>query len=475
MPNQPNPSKRKRGARPLRVSPQDGVARGIALHQQGDAEAAAKIYRQVLAACPDHVDALHFLGVAEHQLGHSEAALKLIARSIERDPDHPDAHNNLGNVYKQLGRLEEAEAAYRRVLELRPDDANELSNLGTVRREQGDLEGAVAIFRQTLEIQPDHVQAWQNLGNALSGLQRFEEALDAHKEAMRLSPKSADSHRHLGAMFYAVGRVQDAVDIYRQWLALYPYDPQARHMLSASTGEQVPERASDDFVRSLFDNFALSFDRSLARLQYRAPALVADAVAEVFGGAQATLRILDAGCGTGLCGPLLRPLAAELTGVDLSERMADCARQRSVYDAVVVGELTAFLQRHPGDYDLIVSADTLVYFGVLAEVVAAAHQALLSGGALVFTVERSEPSDAPGGYRIFPHGRYGHTRDYLHAVLSAAGFCATAAREVTLRKEAGKWVDGWLVTARVPDAPSSSCTTAHDANSRSQVGTRLRE
>ena len=37
-------------------------------------------------------------------------------------------------------------------------------------------------------------------------------------------------------------------------------------------------------------------------------------------------RILDAGCGTGLCGPLLRPLAARLVGVDLSEKMVELAR-----------------------------------------------------------------------------------------------------------------------------------------------------
>jgi predicted TPR repeat methyltransferase len=50
---------------------------------------------------------------------------------------------------------------------------------------------------------------------------------------------------------------------------------------------------------------------------------------------------LDAGCGTGLCGPLLRPYASELTGVDLSAGMLDRARPRQVYDHLEKGELSA--------------------------------------------------------------------------------------------------------------------------------------
>ena len=91
------------------------------------------------------------------------------------------------------------------------------------------------------------------------------------------------------------------------------------------------------------------------------------------------------------------------------------------------------------------------YFGDLTEVTMAAAGALRPGGALIFTVERAEPEDAPSGYRINPHGRYSHTFNYLLQVLDEAGLADPAIREVTLRKEAEKWVDGWLVSARIPD------------------------
>ena len=434
------------------------LASAVQIHQQGQAQQAAELYRSILADSPNQVDALHFLGVAEHQLGDSESALAHIGQALKQIPDHPDALNNRGNVLKKLGRLDEAEADYRHALATRASDPNALSNLGTVLRAKGDAQGAVALFREVIAMRPDHAPAWQNLGHALADLNQLEDALKAQFEAMRLAPKSADSHRYLGAMLFAVGRIAEATEIYQRWLALYPDDARAQHFVAACTGQIVPARASDDCVRAEFEHFAANFEGTLARLEYQAPRLVAEEVARLLGNEEPRLAVLDAGCGTGLCGPYLRPRAAFMIGVDLSSAMIELARKRSLYDALVVEELTAYLRRHERTSDLIVSADTLVYFGDLGDVVAAAAKTLRPHGVLVFTVERAQPEDAPNGYRINPHGRYSHTGDYLLRTLAAAGFIAPSLREVQLRKEADAWVEGWLVSARVPDSAHPGST-----------------
>jgi predicted TPR repeat methyltransferase len=56
--------------------------------------------------------------------------------------------------------------------------------------------------------------------------------------------------------------------------------------------------------------------------------------------------VLDLGCGTGLSGQALRPLARRLTGVDLSPAMIDARRTRTVYDVLTVAEITAFPPRY---------------------------------------------------------------------------------------------------------------------------------
>jgi predicted TPR repeat methyltransferase len=175
---------------------------------------------------------------------------------------------------------------------------------------------------------------------------------------------------------------------------------------------------------------------------------VIEATREVVGDPRGTLDVLDAGCGTGLCGAELRPYARRLTGVDLSGGMLEQARGKGGYDALVEAELTDFLQRSPEAYDLVVSADTLVYFGALEALAAALAGALRPGGCFVFTAERSADAEAREGHKLHPHGRYSHTEAYLRRVLGGAGIEVVTARPVDLRREAGRWVGGWLVTAR---------------------------
>ena len=132
-------------------------------------------------------------------------------------------------------------------------------------------------------------------------------------------PNHPEARRQLGVAYSALGRKQEAAEVYRNWLLEEPDNAVAAHMLAACSGEGTPERASDRFVERVFDNFARSFDVKLAKLEYRAPELVRDALARVAAPTK-SLITLDAGCGTGLCGALIEEYVSELTGVDCRGR-----------------------------------------------------------------------------------------------------------------------------------------------------------
>jgi len=289
-----------------------------------------------------------------------------------------------------------------------------------------------------------------NLGKALEALDQMQQALTAYRQAVMLRPFHFDSYRRLGAALYGWGRIDEAAEVYRKWQSLDPENPLARHLLSACTGEGVPSRASDDTVRNIFEGFADSFDQILEGLQYRAPSLVGQAAADLLGAPGARLDILDAGCGTGLCGEHVKPFARRLVGVDLSLEMLKRAGLRRLYDELIMGELTAFVGAVPAAWDLIVSADTLVYFGDLSSAMAAAQRALRPGGSIVFTLERAEDGEAPDGLRINPHGRYSHTEAYVRRVLSTARLEPRQVTHVHLRLELKKPVEGLLVVASRP-------------------------
>jgi predicted TPR repeat methyltransferase len=439
------------------------LALALQVHRRGHLVEAEILYRKVLAAAPDYADAHHFLGVLLHQGGDSEAAVRAIHRSISLNPDEPNYYNNLGNVLVEAGRLAEAADAYEKVIRLAPAHAHAYNNLGALSKARGQFEDAARAYEKAIELNPDHVDAHNNMGKLLSTQGRTKEAVAWYCKAITLMPRHPDARKLLGLAYYTLGETGKAAEVYRQWLADEPESPVAIHMLAACSGENVPLRASDSYVESTFDNFAESFDAKLGKLAYRAPDLVAGALASACPEPGGNLAALDAGCGTGLCGPLIAPYVTRLTGVDLSGGMLAKARGRNAYDELVKSELTAYLLAHPAAFDLVISADTLVYFGSLREVLVAAHGAMRGDGLLIFTVE-AIPDEAMGdeagqktangngmGYRINPHGRYSHGSDYLREALLSPGFAILGMEPAILRNEGGNPVAGFVVTARKAD------------------------
>ena len=128
--------------------------------------------------------------------------------------------------------------------------------------------------------------------------------------------------------------------------------------------------------------------------------------------------------------------------------MIERAQERQVYDQLIVGELTAHLSASFAMYQLIASADTLVYFGDLKPVLAAAAHALCLGGFLVFTVERTTPGGTAGqGYWLQHHGRYCHAEDYVCGALLEAGLNVHNVTSAVLRLEMSQPVQGLVVSA----------------------------
>ena len=318
-------------------------------------------------------------------------------------------------------------------------------------RANGKVAEAEAAYRAAIRIDPGHADAYNNLGVLLNGQRRQREAALCFSKVITLRPKHPEARRLLIVAYHTLGEIDKAVEVCEEWLRDEPDDPIGLHMLAACSGRDVPPRAADAFIERTFDSFAASFDAKLAKLSYRAPALVAAMLEDSSDVAPGSLDVLDAGCGTGLCGPLVAPYARRLVGVDLSEGMLGQARARDVYDELVKGELTAYLRDHNGSFDAIVSADTLVYFGPLEEVVAAAGNALRSGGRLIFTVEELRDAGDDAGYDITPNGRYSHAHAYVERVLAAAGL-KTEIIPAELRLEAGVPVPGLVVRGMRPAA-----------------------
>lgn len=432
---------------PDEVSLEQALAMAINLHQLRQLEQAEAVYQWILQQLPDCPEALHFLGMLRHQQGKDDEAVALIEHALAAAPDYADAYNNLGNIYRLQDKPELAVESYRKTLALNPQNSAAYNNLGILLKDLAQFDEAIEALGKAIELMPDNPDFYRNLGNALKNRGSFADAVKAYRGALSLRSYNAEDYEHLAVLLYMQRNYDEAIPLIKQWLELDPENPLAKHRLAAFSGEQL-SKASDDYISQTFDSFADSFDRVLKKLDYKAPFLVADAVEKLHGTPAAHLAILDAGCGTGLCGPLIKDFASQLTGIDLSAKMLQRAEKRGCYHELAHSELVAWIAGQTAAYDLIISADTLVYFGDLNPVCQVVTVALKNQGHFIFTLESSDEPMADG-YKIHPHGRFSHAEPYIRTTLSNNGLSLIDLNPVMLRYEGGLPVNGLLVVAKL--------------------------
>ncbi|NOU13269.1 MAG: tetratricopeptide repeat protein [Methylococcaceae bacterium] len=429
------------------ISLAEALQLAIRLHQANEFEFAQDIYQKLLDVTPDNPDLLHFFGLLKHQRGFSEDGAELIKKALILLPDYVDAENNLGNIYLQTGQPELAEPRFRRVLELNPKLAAAYGNLGIALKDLDNYSEAIELLLKATQLEPENAYHYQNLGNVYRKLKQYPEAVNMFRKSLELRPFDSEAYRKLSLTFYFMGEIEHCIEVLDQWLSHDPENPTALHMHAAYSRSNTPSRASDAYVRQTFDGFAASFDAVLKRLDYRAPFLVEDALLQL--NPDTNWNLLDAGCGTGLCGALVRPLVKRLVGVDLSSKMLERANARGVYDELIEAELTAFYSQANAEYDAMTCVDTLCYFGDLTEVISASVNSLKPKGYFLFTLEKLEEDGAEKVFRLNLHGRYSHTEAYVRKTLTNAGFQILRIENSVLRKEGREQVLGLVVTAQL--------------------------
>jgi len=207
----------------------------------------------------------------------------------------------------------------------------------------------------------------------------------------------------------------------------------------------VAEQAPPAFVEALFDEYAPRFETSLVdRLEYRAPDLLARALE----GQGRFGRALDLGCGTGLAGLAFRDRCDWLGGCDISAGMLAEARAKRVYDRLEKQDLSA-LQPGSERYDLILAADVFIYLGALERIIGWCAGALAPGGWLAFTVEAIDEAGETSPWLLRDSRRFAHSAAYVAGLLAEAGLGGATLRPAVLRKDRGRDVAGYVVTARL--------------------------
>ncbi len=217
------------------MNPSDTIAadfrRALALHQQGNLEAAEPIYRAILAREADHFGALHLSGLILLQRGQLDEAVHRIDQAIAVNPAAPEAHSNRAHALQGLRRFEEALASCDRALALKPDHAEALNNRGNVLLDLGRPGEALVAYDRALAARPAFPQAHSNRGNALRALGRLPEALENYRRALQAWPDFPAALDNCGRVLRDLKRYDEAAPLFARLLAVAPNQPYAPGLL----------------------------------------------------------------------------------------------------------------------------------------------------------------------------------------------------------------------------------------------------
>lgn len=200
-------------------------------HQAGNVERAVQLYREVLAAEPQHAQAWYLLGAAHRSQARLDDARIALQQAVSVSPGHADAHNHLGVVLAQQGYMDEAVASFQRALKLKPENTEVLNNLGLALLKQDKPGEAIAVFQQALAARPDDAKARHNLNRALREQGHFEELLASQRQTIDRRPDSPQAHNDLGLTLYEQSKLDESVAAFRQALALQPDFAEAHNNL----------------------------------------------------------------------------------------------------------------------------------------------------------------------------------------------------------------------------------------------------
>jgi predicted TPR repeat methyltransferase len=377
-----------------------------------------------------------------------------------------------GVEHFEAQRLLQAHAAFERALKLTPQRPSVMLNLGVTRVGLGRYADAVPLLAAAVQAEPHAPDGWAALavaqfelaqwaaaaqafdhafsqgmatvpmrlqhGNCLLRLGQSDAAKQAFKQLLAIDEHCAQAWYQVGDLQRESGRTDDAINSYRK-AASNGFDPALiDYVLSALKARAPILQPPRAYVQGLFDQYAQDFDQHLVgQLGYQGHRML---IEQLPAGREARFdRVLDLGCGTGLCGPLLRSRADWLVGVDFSPAMIAKASALCVYDGLTTLDVHEYLEIDTSSWRLVLAADVFIYLGDLQPLFALLAQRLDSGGWLSFTVERAATGQ---GVQLLPSLRYAHSPDYLDGLARRYGFDVVAVIDAAIRIDQGQPVAG---------------------------------
>lgn len=370
---------------------------------------------------------------------HLQEALSVYSELLQFIPQSSMIHFNMGLAYFDLENFKAAAEHYNRASRESPTDPDIHYNRGLNLRRLSQYDEAIIAFSLAIEQGDRSIDTLYNMALCHQDLNAFESAASLYEMVLANDSEHQSTLNNYAYLCHKTDDLEKAEQLYKRLLQLNPKHTAARHMLNSLLGI-TPDNAPLDYIESVFDGYAESFEEKLLKeLHYRTPTELFQFYRDQFSDLQ-NRNCLDLGCGTGLAGEAFSATCSELTGVDISDKIMKVAAEKKLYKHLVKDDILHFLKTTEETFGLIIAADVFTYMGDLEPLFKACHQQSNSDAILCFSVEES--TDEP--FILKETGRFGHSLKYIEELGEKTGWAMLSSKRSKLRKDKNKWIFGYL-------------------------------
>ncbi len=357
------------------------------------------------------------------------------------------------NLLYEAKKFAEASKLYQKILHKDANHFAALANLAVSYFELGEY--ANAAEQLYLVIKKDYNNPWWHnyLSQSLQKQGNLSGALDEGWLAVSLSNGAMEHQLNLAYTLYEISAergVEFVIPQIKKWYEKYPNNAVCKQCYKSFFYDKSFIRSEAGYVENLFDVFAPDFDTVLGELEYHSPQLISDCLVEYFNEKKETsdLRILDLGCGSGLCGKYIKASFPDckIWGIDISAQMLRQAQQKGVYEHLIKSDIQDCFDSIGLNFNVVISSDVFTYFGTLDSIFSAVYNILDSQGIFVFTVTKNIINDKD--YFLTTSSRFIHSEKYITKLLKDTNFFTIKKEEICLRKEGDKDVLGYIIMAQ---------------------------
>ncbi len=378
---------------------------------------------EALSGCNDFAALMERAGAAEDR-GDIEAALAGFSRALALSPEHIILRCHVGRILSQQRRYTDTETLMLEGLALRPESISLTRDLAKALAAQGKFGAAINLARELIWPLQDDVAFRLDYAAWLVKIGEYTNSIENIQQVLRQDPDCEQAARQLADLWHELGETEKAIIVEK-----------SLGIAARSLPNDEPAPPGIAYLRALFDCYAERFDEDLKKLEYSAPGHLREALNQITD-KNVKFHVLDLGCGTGLSGLAVKPLAQTMSGVDISPKMLARAERLGIYDRLIEGDIASWLNDQHAIADLIIAGDVLTYIGDLESLFVQISDALRIPGYFAATVEYLD--DGTDDFILRKTRRYAHSGYYIHKCATAAALEVVMIRKVEALRREGK-------------------------------------